>query len=265
TSRQLLGQCQLDQAQALATAGSFAEAIAIANQVAPAANSYSKAQKLVSQWSYRILDLAKEIYAAEGNIATAKAFIAAIPEDTAAYTTAQMALIQLQQDYEDNQNALNLARSAFDEQRWEEAIIAAGDIALIPWQAERTYIIDESRKALSARGKPFLEENAVLTANQVDSYRVPYHEYRFDGEAGKTVVIMMASDDFDPLVQLIGPDGYTLASSDDIGLDDFNSAITLPLPMSGSYVIKATAHDRFNRGAYQLTARYLPEEHIALD
>lgn len=258
-AEQILSQCQMSRAQQLAQAGRYVDAIAIAEDITSPAENYGETQKLISQWSYRILDLAKEAYGKTGNLKTAEAYIAAIPEHTAAYQGAQVSLAGLSENYGENQTFLASARKAFDEKRWQDAILAASKITLASMQKEKAYIINESRKTLKAEKEPFLVKESVLTSSNVDSYGNPYHEYTFEGEAEKTVVLMMESDQFDTYMRLVGPDGRTVASSDDRGPDDLNSSITLPLPESGTYVVKATAYSRSGRGEYRLTARYLLE------
>lgn len=80
-----------------------------------------------------------------------------------------------------------------------------------------------------------------------------YHEYTFDGRAGQTVTITMESTEFDPFLILVGPNGNDLGQNDDISSTIFDSALTLKLPVTGTYTVVANAFDGSGSGRYQIT------------
>jgi hypothetical protein len=89
----------------------------------------------------------------------------------------------------------------------------------------------------------------IFVAGQVD-------RWTFQGQAGQVVRISMRhapGSQLDPLVELIGPDGETLTTSDDDG-GDVNSLIdAFTLPLDGPYVIVARAWGSLSVGEYELT------------
>lgn len=65
--------------------------------------------------------------------------------------------------------------------------------------------------------------------------------YTFDGRAGDTVTIDLRSDEIDPLVRLIGPDGQVLAEDDDSGGGVQARIAGFTLPAHGTYTIEVDA------------------------
>ena len=79
-----------------------------------------------------------------------------------------------------------------------------------------------------------------------------YQEHSFHGEAGQQVTVTMESDEFDTYLILIGPDEQVIEQNDDIGPSNFNSAITVTLPTTGTYRAIANAYDSTGRGRYSI-------------
>ena len=77
--------------------------------------------------------------------------------------------------------------------------------------------------------------------------------YTFDGEAGQTMTIELESDDFDPVLQLKGPDGELITTNDDYGVT-LNSTIVIELPANGTYSAIATSYSGLG-GSYQIEVR----------
>ncbi|NJO44631.1 MAG: trypsin-like serine protease [Oscillatoriales cyanobacterium RM2_1_1] len=82
-----------------------------------------------------------------------------------------------------------------------------------------------------------------------------YDEYSFEGQAGQSVVIRLESQEFDPYVALFSPNGRLVAENDDVSRIDKNAAITVTLPMTGTYRVVVNAYDSTGRGQYLLTVR----------
>lgn len=75
-------------------------------------------------------------------------------------------------------------------------------------------------------------------------------EYTFEGRAGDTVTITLSSDDFDPFLILLDPNGDEIAVDDD-GAGALNSRISdFQLPTNGTYTIIASSYEyQFGGGA----------------
>lgn len=82
-----------------------------------------------------------------------------------------------------------------------------------------------------------------------------YGEYAFEGTAGQSITIALNSSDFDPYLILVGPDNQVLAENDDAASNTLNSALTITLPVSGTYRIIANAYEASSTGRYTLTVR----------
>jgi hypothetical protein len=75
--------------------------------------------------------------------------------------------------------------------------------------------------------------------------------WMFQGQAGEIVDIRLDSADFDPMLELIAPDGSSLDTDDDGGVG-FNARIRVMLPTDGEYTIIVRSF-RTGSGAYTLS------------
>ncbi len=102
-----------------------------------------------------------------------------------------------------------------------------------------------------------LEEQGILDSTDavLPSDNSLYDEYTFEAEAGQSVTIRLESEEFNPYVALLDPKGQLVAENDDASSSDKNAAITVTLPMSGSYRVVVNAYDRTGQGQYLLTVR----------
>ena len=66
-------------------------------------------------------------------------------------------------------------------------------------------------------------------------------EFKFSGEAGKVVLISVASQDFDPALALIDRDDFEIAFNDDSRGQKDSTIGPLALPYSGTYTVEITA------------------------
>jgi hypothetical protein len=80
-----------------------------------------------------------------------------------------------------------------------------------------------------------------------------YDEYTFEGTTGQQVTISLVSSDFDTYLILLGPDGTVIDQNDDISSSNFNSELTVTLPVAGTYTVIANSYDNSGRGRYTLT------------
>lgn len=78
------------------------------------------------------------------------------------------------------------------------------------------------------------------------------NDFAFDGRQGQQLDLRLASTDFDPYVQISGPDGFSRFNDDseDGGSD---SRLLVTLPADGRYTISATSYAGGETGAYRLT------------
>lgn len=77
--------------------------------------------------------------------------------------------------------------------------------------------------------------------------------YRFEGSAGQQVVIDMRSQEIDPFLILVAPNGRELAQDDDSG-GGKNARIVATLPISGTYFLLANSYQAGESGTYALRA-----------
>jgi serine protease Do len=81
-----------------------------------------------------------------------------------------------------------------------------------------------------------------------------FETFSFSGVAGQVINVTLSSGDFHPYVAVFSPDRKLLNESN--GLPDRkNAALTLQLPLTGTYRVIANAYDRRGRGNYSLTVK----------
>ncbi|MEL6325966.1 MAG: trypsin-like peptidase domain-containing protein [Cyanobacteria bacterium J06626_23] len=83
-----------------------------------------------------------------------------------------------------------------------------------------------------------------------------FNVYEFSGRAGQRVSIEMASQQIDPYLILVGPDGEDLGQDDD-GAGGLNARIEVTLPQSGTYVVLANTYGAGEQGSYNLSVASL--------
>ncbi len=82
-----------------------------------------------------------------------------------------------------------------------------------------------------------------------------FKAYRFEGRAGQSVTIDLASPDFDTFLAVLDPEGRMIGENDDISQTNNNSQLTLTLSQTGIYQVIVNAFDSDDRGRYILTIR----------
>lgn len=82
-----------------------------------------------------------------------------------------------------------------------------------------------------------------------------FRVHTFEGRAGQSVTINLASPDFKTYLALIDPRGQSIGENDQVSQDDNNSSLTVTLPQTGIYRVIVNAYDRRGRGRYLLTIR----------
>ncbi|NEO06888.1 MULTISPECIES: tetratricopeptide repeat protein [unclassified Moorena] len=81
-----------------------------------------------------------------------------------------------------------------------------------------------------------------------------YNRHTFEGKAGEQITIELTSDEFDPSLILIDPDGNRIAKDNNSG-EGKNARITVTLPTTGTYVILANSYNQQVTGNYTLSWR----------
>ena len=86
-------------------------------------------------------------------------------------------------------------------------------------------------------------QSEITSADPTDDEGRSYHAYSFSGVEGNRVQVVMRSGDFDTFLQVSRADGaFSMLASDDDGLGEgTDSRLTYILPVTGDYVIRASA------------------------
>ena len=79
--------------------------------------------------------------------------------------------------------------------------------------------------------------------------------HTFEGRAGQSVTINLASPDFKTYLALLDPRGESIGENDQVNQNDNNSRLTVTLPQTGIYRVIVNAYDRRGSGRYLLTIR----------
>ncbi len=109
----------------------------------------------------------------------------------------------------------------------------------------------------ASQGRFILQQEGILGpgASVLPSDGSLYRQYTFEGRAGQSVTINLASPDFDTYVALLDPNGQLIGENDDASQSDPTSQLSITLPRTGVYRVIVNAYDRRGRGRYLLTIR----------
>ena len=138
------------------------------------------------------------------------------------------------------------------------------EVARVVDNANRVAAMNPGVQRPVAKGKVILDQRGRLNANDPPdptpdlrevNARMKVHLINLD--PGKTYVITLKSDDFDPYLRLESPAGKTLEEDDDGGDDlDLDARIDFRPTQKGQYRVIATAWDGM-LGSYQLKVQEL--------
>jgi serine protease Do len=111
--------------------------------------------------------------------------------------------------------------------------------------------------SLLPSGQTLIDQQGVLETTDavLPSDNSLYDEYTFEGVEGQSVTIRLESEEFNPYVAILDPQGQLLAENDDVSSSDKNAVITITLPMAGQYRVVVNAYDSTGQGQYRLTVR----------
>ena len=100
---------------------------------------------------------------------------------------------------------------------------------------------------------PVRAEGALGDNSQIlDRDGSRYEEYAFDGRAGQQVRIALSSNEFDPFLVLLGPNGEVIDTNDDLSPDSTTSGLLVRLPANGRYRVIANSFYPSGMGRYTL-------------
>ncbi|MEL6159737.1 MAG: hypothetical protein AAFR18_11000 [Cyanobacteria bacterium J06627_32] len=104
-----------------------------------------------------------------------------------------------------------------------------------------------------ALANTLLEELGSLTSGDavLDDGSL-YDQYTFLGSSGQYATIFLESDDFDPYLILLDPDGERISENDDTNRSDRNSRLVVTLPSTGMYTAVANSYESGTSGDYAI-------------
>ena len=77
-----------------------------------------------------------------------------------------------------------------------------------------------------------------------------YDQHVFSGRSGQYVTISLESNDFDPYLILLDPNGQRIGENDDISRINRNSRLIVTLPATGMYTAVANSYESGKNGDY---------------
>ena len=146
----LLGECQLGKAQYFAKDGHLRDAIEVISLVPKGVPATAKAEKLLTEWSDRMMALAVEQYEG-GQLENAIALTQLVPKNSTTYQKAQDSARQWRASWKPSQDYLQAAQNAFDQGQWQDAIDSANQIEAPYWQNQADSIRRQANAEIAAR------------------------------------------------------------------------------------------------------------------
>ena len=141
---------QLAEAKQLAEQSKLKDAIAIVAKIPQDRSVYAEAQKLMSQWSEAIWEIASNQYQ-EGKLESAKAIAKAVPTASPIAQKVETTIQQWDREWEQDRTHLETARKKLDESRWQDAIIAAKKVSENAYsQKQSQQIIQKAEAEMAA-------------------------------------------------------------------------------------------------------------------
>jgi len=94
------------------------------------------------------------------------------------------------------------------------------------------------------------ESGALLSGDAILDDGSLYDQYTFTASSGQYVTIFLESDDFDPYLILLDPNGERISENDDISRANRNSRLVVNLTSTGLYTAVANSYQSGNSGEY---------------
>ena len=135
---------QLSEAKKLAEQSKLKDAISIAAQIPKDIDVYVEAQTLIFKWSEKIFQIASNKYQ-EGKLEEAKAIANAVPDSSPLAKKVQTIIQQWDEEWQHNENYLQVAQKKLDERNWRDAIKEAQKVSKNDyWQKQSEQIIQKA-------------------------------------------------------------------------------------------------------------------------
>jgi hypothetical protein len=257
SAQDILGECQLAQAQTLAQRSQLTQAIQLVSKVNADVPSYGQAQRLIVEWSDQILAIAQRKYLAAKNqkgFQDAIKIAQAVPPGNAIHDRAQAILKEWAQTEKDNKVIFEQAQKLLKEKRWGEAKELGNQLLASPvevWQKSARLVL-----AAAAKGETPLDLQGQITGSSPTlEDKTPYEEHTFAGTRGQIVIITLESADFEPRLILIGPDDKELSRNSNSFVGTNDALIGAALPETGTYKVIVNATEKSGLGQYRLLAK----------
>lgn len=129
--------------------------------------------------------------------------------------------------------------------------LGAYDIRLVPTAELAEASADTAPPGAIRLGQT---QSGALTSDDGEIAGRHTDRFVFTGSAGQRVDLRAASNDFDTMLTLQGPENMLVRNDDDgtAGEATLNSRLLATLPAAGQYVISVTSYGRGSTGAYEL-------------
>ena len=95
-------------------------------------------------------------------------------------------------------------------------------------------------------------QGSLLSGDAVLDDGSLYDQHTFSGNDGQYVTILLESDDFDPYLILLDPNGQRISENDDVSRVNRNSRLILTLPTTGLYTAVANSYESGKSGEYAI-------------
>ncbi|MEO0768073.1 MAG: hypothetical protein AAFY72_01355 [Cyanobacteria bacterium J06649_4] len=107
-----------------------------------------------------------------------------------------------------------------------------------------------------ARANTLLDESGTLgSGDAVLDDGSLYDQYTFSANSGQYATIFLESEDFDPYLILLDPDGERISENDDISRANRNSILVVTLPTTGLYTAVANSYESGENGRYEIKVK----------
>lgn len=109
-----------------------------------------------------------------------------------------------------------------------------------------------SKRAVAETDTLIERQGALLSGDAVLDDGSLYDQHTFSGSDGQYVTIFLESEDFDPYLILLDPDGQRISENDDVSRVNRNSRLILTLPATGLYTAVANSFESGKVGEYAI-------------
>ncbi len=127
---------------------------------------------------------------------------------------------------------------------WRHAALLAGVSVVALSAAGAVSAQDSIRVGQTISGSLSQGDSTLPSGEMAD-------DYHFEGQAGQVISLSLASEEFDTWVVLNGPADFW-DFNDDVTDGDSNSFLSVRLPATGTYLVRATSYEPGESGAYTL-------------